>query len=83
MVVGGQKHTSAPLLPGKDLLPILVQEAGWAPGPVWTSAENLIPTGIRSLDHPTRSEPLYRLRYPGLRSRIAHQKILAADVWGM
>jgi hypothetical protein len=28
--------------PGKDPLPI-VQEAGWAPGPVW-SAENLAPT---------------------------------------
>ena len=35
--------------PGKDPVPI-VQEAGWAPGPVWTGAENLSPTGIRSLD---------------------------------
>jgi len=35
--------------PGKDPVPI-VQEAGWAPGPVWTGAENLAPTGIRSLD---------------------------------
>jgi hypothetical protein len=26
---------------GKELLPI-VQEAGWAPGPVWTGAENLM-----------------------------------------
>jgi len=33
--------------PGKEKVPI-VQEAGWAPGPVWTGAENLIPTGIRS-----------------------------------
>jgi len=30
--------------PGKDPVPI-VQEAGWAPGPVWTGAENLTPTG--------------------------------------
>ena len=29
----------------KDLVPI-VQEAGWAPGPVWTGAENFAPTGI-------------------------------------
>jgi hypothetical protein len=29
--------------PGKDLVPI-VQEAGWAPGTVWTGAENLAPT---------------------------------------
>jgi len=35
--------------PGKDLVPI-VQEAGWAPGPVWTGAGNLAPTGIRSLE---------------------------------
>ena len=31
--------------PGKDPVPI-VQEAGWDPGPVWTGAENLAPTGI-------------------------------------
>ena len=45
MRVGGQRHAPA-------VLPILptVQEAGWAPGPVWTDAENLAPTGIRSPD---------------------------------
>jgi len=37
---------------------------GWAPGPVWTGAENLAPTGIRSPDRPARSQSLYRLRYP-------------------
>jgi hypothetical protein len=37
--------------PGKDPVSI-IQEAGWAPGPVWTGAENLAPTRIRSLDHP-------------------------------
>jgi hypothetical protein len=35
--------------PGKDPVPI-VYEAGWAPGPVRTGAENLAPTGIRSQD---------------------------------
>jgi hypothetical protein len=40
--------TPRPLFtPGKDPVPI-VQEAGWDPGPVWTCAENLVPTGIRS-----------------------------------
>jgi hypothetical protein len=39
----------------------MVQEAGWAPGLVWTGAENLAPTGIRSPDRQTRSESLYRL----------------------
>ena len=48
--------------PGKDPVPIL-QEAGWAPGPVWTGAENLVPTGIRSPYRPARSQSLYRLRY--------------------
>jgi hypothetical protein len=49
--------------PGKDPVPIL-QEAWWAPWPVWTGAENLAPTGIRSPDHPTHSQFLYRLSYP-------------------
>jgi hypothetical protein len=34
-------------------------------GPVWTGAEILAPTGIRSPGSPARSESLYRLRYPG------------------
>jgi hypothetical protein len=59
---------SAPLpgrfTPGKDPVPI-VQEAGWAPGPVWMGAKNLVPTGIRSPDRPARSQSLYRLSYPG------------------
>jgi len=49
--------------PGKDLVPI-IQEAGWAPGLVWTGAENLIPTWIRSLDRPARSQLIYWLCYP-------------------
>ena len=48
--------------PRKDLVPI-VQEAGWAPGPVWTGVENLAPTGIRFPDRPARRESLYRLSY--------------------
>jgi len=48
---------------GKEPVPI-VQEVGWAPGPVSASAENLAPTGIRSPDRPASSQSLYRLRYP-------------------
>jgi len=60
----GVSVTPRPLFtPGKDPVPI-VQEAGWAPGPVWTGAENLAPTGIRSRDRPARSQSLYRLRHP-------------------
>jgi hypothetical protein len=40
----------------------LVQESKRAPG---AGAESLAPTGIRSPDHPVRSESLNRLRYPG------------------
>ena len=43
----------------------IVQVAGWAPGPVWTVAENLAPTGIRSPDLPALSKYLYRPSYPG------------------
>ena len=61
---GGVSVTPLPLFtPGKDPVPI-VQEAGWAPGPVWTSAKNLAPTEIRSPDRPARSQSLYRLSYP-------------------
>ena len=56
--------TPRPLFtPRNDPVPI-VQEAGWAPGPVWTGAENLAPTGIRFPDRPARSQSLYRLSYP-------------------
>jgi hypothetical protein len=42
---GGEGSASRPgrsLPPEKDQAPT-VQEAGWAPGPVWTGAENLAP----------------------------------------
>ena len=39
--------------PGNDPIPIL-QEAVWAPGQVWSGAENLTSTGIRFLDRPAR-----------------------------
>ena len=48
--------------PGKEPVPI-VQEAGWAPGSVWTGGKSR-PTGIRSPDCPARSQSLYRLSYP-------------------
>ena len=60
MEVSGQSQTPAILRPASNEL-----KAGWAPGPVWTGAENLAPTGIRFPDRPARSESLYRLSYPG------------------
>jgi hypothetical protein len=48
--------------PEKDPV-LIVLETGWAPELVWTGAENLAPTGIRSSDRPARSQSLYRLSY--------------------
>jgi len=46
----------------KDPVPIL-QEAGWAPGPVWTG-EKSRPHRDSITDRPARSQSLYRLSYP-------------------
>ena len=47
---------------GKDPVPIL-QEAGWAPGPVWTGGKSR-PQRHSIRDRPARSQSLYRLSYP-------------------
>ena len=48
--------------PGKDPVPIL-QEAGWAPGPVWKDGKSR-PHRDSFPDRPARSQSLYRLSYP-------------------
>jgi len=48
--------------PGKEPVPI-VQEAGWAPGPVWTGGKSC-PHRDSIPDRPARSQSLYRLSYP-------------------
>jgi len=50
------------LPPGKDPVPIL-QEAGWAPGPVWTGGKSR-PHRDSIPNRPARSQSLYRLSYP-------------------
>jgi hypothetical protein len=57
--------TPRPLYPRERDPVRIVQEAGWAPGPVWTATVNLASAGIRSPDRPPRSESLYRLSHPG------------------
>ena len=47
--------------PGKDPVPIL-QEAGWAPGSVWTGGKSR-PHRDSIPDRPARSQSLYRLSY--------------------
>ena len=54
--------TSRPhFTPGKDPVPIL-QEAGWAPGPVWKGGKSR-PHRDSIPDRPVRSQSLYRLSY--------------------
>jgi len=60
---GSASRPDRSLPPRKDPV-LIVQEAVWAPGPVWTGAENLASTGIRSPYRPAPSQSLYRLRYP-------------------
>ena len=57
MRLGGIHHAPAALPPGNAPVPIM-QEAGWEQGLVWTGAENLDPTGIRSPHRLARSKSL-------------------------
>jgi len=41
MRAGGQRHAPAALYPRERNHVSIVQEAGWAPGPVWMGVENL------------------------------------------
>ena len=61
--VSGQQHAPAALYPGKDSGPIL-QEAGWAPGPVWTDGKSL-PCRDSILDHPALSSVAIPTELPG------------------
>ena len=62
---GGEWSVERPgrtLPPGKEPVPIL-QEAGWAPGPVWKGGKSR-PHRDSIQDRPARSQSLYRLSYP-------------------
>jgi hypothetical protein len=76
----GVSVTPRPLFnPGNDPVPIL-QEAGWVPGSIWTGAENLTPTEIRSPDRPDRSQSLYRLSYRFHSSLLSYINPLKAEL---
>jgi len=59
--------------PGKDPVPI-VQEAGWAPGPVCKGGKSR-PHRDSITDRPARSQSLYRLSYPAHTALITVIKI--------
>jgi hypothetical protein len=65
--LGDQRHGPAALPLEGSPVPI-VQAAGCAAGPVWTSVVKrkcLAPTGVRTPNRPGCSEALYRRRYSG------------------
>ena len=69
----GVNVTSRPLFtPGKNPVPI-VQEAGWAPGPDWTGAENLA-RKRDSIPRPSSSKPVAIMTtLPGPHSQTGHR----------
>ena len=62
--------------PEKDPVPIL-QEVGWAPGPVWTGGKSR-PHRDSIPDRPARSQSLYRLSYPAHRRVCYNHKATKA-----
>jgi len=58
----GRQGKLRPLYPREREPVSIVQEAGWAPGQVWTGGEYFAPTTIRSQDRAASSESIYRLR---------------------
>jgi len=59
--VSGQRHIPAASLPGRTPMSS-VQEAGWAPGPVWTGVKDrksVAVTGVWTPNRPTRSKSFF------------------------
>jgi len=77
---GSASRPGRSLPPGKTRHPLHRRRSG-PPGPVWTGAENLAPTGIRSPVCPARSQSLYRLSYPA--HYVSHTTTLIGVVFGL
>ena len=83
---GGEWSAARPgRTPGKDPVPIL-QEAGWAPGPIWKGGKSR-PHRDSIPDRPARSRPLYRLSYPAyiytkIKRSLSLQSLTASIVHG-
>ena len=59
----------------RPLYPLERDQAWWARGPVWTGAEDVALTEIRSQGRPARNGSLYRVRYPGTQFMLLLFKI--------
>ena len=81
MAVGGQSHATPRLLYRQERIPVpLEQEAAVARGPVWTSAENLVRTGIRSPVRPALRQSLYQPRYAGPQKHYCTSKLVVEHI---
>jgi len=67
--------------PGKDPVSVL-QEAGWAPGPVWTGGKSR-PHRDSIPDSPARSQSLYRHSYPAHTNNTQNNAINLGRVQAM
>ena len=73
------------ITPGKERVPIL-QEAGWAPGPIWTGGKSR-PHRDSIPDRRARSQSLYRLSYRahhlalGLKKKESYKSRHLLPVW--
>jgi hypothetical protein len=80
--MGGWLNSPPPpprFTPGKETRYLLYKNAESAPGPVWTGAENLAPTGIRAPYRPARSDWLHRLSIPGPCVHLVQSKGVQSD----
>ena len=78
MKVGSQHHALVTLCRGRRPATHRIW-ATWATGSVWTGAENLAPTRIRSLECPACSELQYQLSYPKLPTQQHSIIIIISD----
>jgi hypothetical protein len=67
---GGEWSAARPGRPGKDLIPIL-QEVGWAPGPVWTGGKSR-PHRDSIPDRPARSSVAILTELPDPQTRLCN-----------
>ena len=78
--VSGQQHAPAALYPRECAALPIVQEAEWAPGPVWTGALNLVPIGIRSRTVQPGSSVTIPTELPGPHTEISSCRLDISEI---
>ena len=70
--VGGQCHAPPALPPGKRHSTHL-HESRWAPGPVWTGADNLAPLGFDHRTFKPVASHMYLKTYITIKNSLSHK----------